>query len=594
MKSTRRRGATAVMVAVVTPVLIAFAALSVDVGVMYNAKTDMQRAADAAALAAAGQLGVMLEGDPLVAARSMAKDFVAKNLVLNKSCKIDNSDITFGQAVVNNSGTGYDFIPTNITPNAVEVRIRHTEGSPNGALPLYFAAIFGIKHTDVTASATAMVIPRDIAVVADLSRSHNFDSSLHNYRATEINLYDVWDNLPGGIDDVDGSTWGNVDPSTLTESQLEQMAGPAWGLFRDLGFGTKTLGASYDPDRDPGLIKLQSGQNWNTSVLTQALARQGYNSSEVQAIASSRSEARNGYADRVAVALGLAVWNSGLRNGLWQSTGGSRGDGDTTIESREITWVESFGDRSVSESAQIWKDYINNYVSSSRSSMAGANRDFQYQYGVKTFVDYLMVNRASHDQTPELAQTPHQPMQAVKDAVSHLGETIAELQGIDHLSLEVYGTRGRHELDLTTDYESIVNRLNGMQAGYYDSSTNMGAGILRGVEQLTGMQARQVAQKVMIVLTDGCANIGSEYATRMDEDGGREYALNMAEYASAQGIKIFAVSVGSGADTDLMARVAEIGNGEHFHAEGSIEQYSDELDRIFRHLGGVRPVALIK
>ena len=31
-----------------------------------------------------------------------------------------------------------------------------------------------------------------------------------------------------------------------------------------------------------------------------------------------------------------------------------------------------------------------------------------------------------------------------------------------------------------------------------------------------------------------------------------------------------------------------------FTRKGSIEQYSDELDRIFRHLGGVRPVALIK
>ena len=46
-----QRGAVAVQVAVMAPILIGFAAFSIDVGLMFNAKTDLQRAADAAALA---------------------------------------------------------------------------------------------------------------------------------------------------------------------------------------------------------------------------------------------------------------------------------------------------------------------------------------------------------------------------------------------------------------------------------------------------------------------------------------------------------------------------------------------------------------
>ena len=68
----------------------------------------------------------------------------------------------------------------------------------------------------------------------------------------------------------------------------------------------------------------------------------------------------------------------------------------------------------------------------------------------------------------------------------------------------------------------------------------------------------------------------------------------MAEVAAAQGIRIFAVSVGVDSDTDLMEEIADIGHGEHFHAEGSIEEYSAELASIFQRLGGQRPVELIR
>jgi len=42
-----------------------------------------------------------------------------------------------------------------------------------------------------------------------------------------------------------------------------------------------------------------------------------------------------------------------------------------------------------------------------------------------------------------------------------------------------------------------------------------------------------------------------------------------------------------------MREIAEIGGGEHFHAEGTIEQYSEELERIFLDIGGRREAQLI-
>jgi hypothetical protein len=43
-----------------------------------------------------------------------------------------------------------------------------------------------------------------------------------------------------------------------------------------------------------------------------------------------------------------------------------------------------------------------------------------------------------------------------------------------------------------------------------------------------------------------------------------------------------------------MEEIADIGHGEHFHAEGSIEQYSAQLAEIFQQLGSQRPVELIR
>ena len=54
--SPRRRGAVAVQVSVMLVVLTGFAALTVDVGTLYNTRTDLQLAADSAAMAAASAL----------------------------------------------------------------------------------------------------------------------------------------------------------------------------------------------------------------------------------------------------------------------------------------------------------------------------------------------------------------------------------------------------------------------------------------------------------------------------------------------------------------------------------------------------------
>lgn len=583
----KRRGAVVVLTAVMMVVLLGFAALTIDVGAMYNTKADLQDAADAAALAAAAALADYTGADPIALARQTAVDYVNRNPALTGRITIDpDTDVIFGRSEYNEATNTFTFAPSLMFPDSIRVRVRHAADSPNGSFKLFFASVFGKHSTEIAAEATALMAPRDIAVVADLSGSINFDSQLRSYKDTEINLYDVWAGLP-----TNGAVGGGGGPG----GGPAPLDGPAWGYFREMGFGTEPIPSNYDPNADAGLVRLPYRSSWNNVNVDGYLAAQGYSQDEIDVINSANDDRRGGYPDRVAVGLGLAEWDSGIPGGRWEglarAAGG--GDGNGRIGGAELLWSETVFDRTAAVSRDIWRDYTNNYVRSSRSYMARANRDFQYQYGIKTFVDFLMARYNSAEQAPELADTPAQPMQAVKDAVDYMTWLLTDLATNDQLALEVYASNGMHEVDLTRDFQSVDVRMKQMQAAHYKGIyTNMGGGMQRAIEELTGVRARTAARKVMVLMTDGNANVDVD--GKFDYTGGGEHALIMAQEAANQGIRVFAVSVGIGANQTLMQQIADIGGGEHFHAEGTIDQYSAQLGNIFLQITGRRGVELVQ
>ena len=120
------------------------------------------------------------------------------------------------------------------------------------------------------------------------------------------------------------------------------------------------------------------GSDWNNATLRQNMLDRGYSSDEVDAIMSSDHDSGSGHTYRTAVALGLADWYSGMPGGLWEAKGvspSSAGNGNSTIGGGELQYVETFGDRSLSESSSIWEDYIARNRRS--SNMSSANSDFQ-------------------------------------------------------------------------------------------------------------------------------------------------------------------------------------------------------------------------
>lgn len=166
--SYKRRAAAVVMVAVTLPVLFGVAALTVDVAYLYNIKHDLQRSADAGALAGASALtsDAMMQirmgtgGSALGNLVSTVEDrsvlFSSLNPTLGTSTTvITTEEITLGRLDMN-FATGS--IQTGGAPsqyNAVQVLARRTSDSPNGPVNLLFAQIFGLTISEVSVTATA-------------------------------------------------------------------------------------------------------------------------------------------------------------------------------------------------------------------------------------------------------------------------------------------------------------------------------------------------------------------------------------------------------------------------------------------------------
>ena len=150
-----QRGITAILFGIVLTVLISIVALAVDIGYIMTSKNQLQNIADAAALAAARQLGVIYQSmtydeqqsyvcdpAPLV---STAQEVAQKN---GAAVTVSAGDVKVGQW----DGTTKTFTETSAQPDAVKVKASK-EGA--NAVTTFFAKVFGKDTVDVSADAVA-------------------------------------------------------------------------------------------------------------------------------------------------------------------------------------------------------------------------------------------------------------------------------------------------------------------------------------------------------------------------------------------------------------------------------------------------------
>jgi Flp pilus assembly protein TadG len=213
LRSRNRRGTIAPLTLVLMIVLLACVAFAIDVGYLAKTRNEMQRTADAAAIAAAWDLisEESLTGDTsmsqtMVNVRGSAVSYTSLNDICKKSPDIDENtanDVS-GDVVVGylndltNPAAEWDYSdPTKF--NAVQLRVSKTS-QMNGEIPLFFARVLGMDSRATTATATAALtrniggfrIPADGGNVQLLPFALDIDTwnDLMNGTATDSWTYD--------------------------------------------------------------------------------------------------------------------------------------------------------------------------------------------------------------------------------------------------------------------------------------------------------------------------------------------------------------------------------------------------------------------
>lgn len=123
-----------------------------------------------------------------------------------------------------------------------------------------------------------------------------------------------------------------------------------------------------------------------------------------------------------------------------------------------------------------------------------------------------------------------------------------------NVALCTYNNAVSTDVGLTQSYGSITNAMAAYSAKFGSGATNIGDGIFAGAVALGDKKlARPWATRVMIVLTDGIHNTGTD-------------PVYAAQIAAAEHIQIYTITFSQEADIARMQQVAAAGAGKHIHA----------------------------
>jgi len=163
-KRTRRKGNVLVLSVILMAAMFAFLAFAVDVGYLSVVRSELQRTADAAAIAAAWELldeealtggdsSQFMEDD----ARTLAAQYATLNTVTGDGMGLAQQDVVVGYLADPFDPTAEIDLNSQYSPNAVRVSVRKTSDQ-NGSVPFFFARVLGYDDTAMQAQATAVLL----------------------------------------------------------------------------------------------------------------------------------------------------------------------------------------------------------------------------------------------------------------------------------------------------------------------------------------------------------------------------------------------------------------------------------------------------
>ncbi|MBC8355546.1 MAG: VWA domain-containing protein [Planctomycetes bacterium] len=141
--------------------------------------------------------------------------------------------------------------------------------------------------------------------------------------------------------------------------------------------------------------------------------------------------------------------------------------------------------------------------------------------------------------------------QALLGAFGGFLAALADTKDEEEIGLASYSSTSSIDEFLTDRHGDPTHTLNRLRPG---GATNIHSGIVNGTRVLTqSARGRSDAVKIMVVMTDGKHNRGPE-------------PILAARAAVVEGITIYTITFGHGADVTRMSAVANAAGGKHYHA----------------------------
>lgn len=624
-RAERRRGAVVVWFAVLAPTLVGMVAFSVDIGWIVLVQNELQVAADAGAMAGAGDL---TGGQSK--AKATAKAYAQKNYAgaTGDMVVVSDSDIQLG-----NWDPATKVFSVNETgPNAVRVTTRKT-------LDLFFGRIFGMRAISLEATAVATRNPRDIAFVIDLSGSMNND--------TEIWATDPINKAFAGF-------------PTVGTDQMQ-------ALFDDLGYGTYPGTVKYMGEVTPTIPTAQytpnsSGQSSIYTYLTgtylpalsNTTANAPYRVTGSDSTTTKKTKAYKWLMDKQLAAImpnaqpPLDI-NSTASVNYW---------------SVYLDYVLNPTSAPPNQSTYDITSGANPYTDAWPTLTATAVNPFRNQVGYRSYVQFMMdfgrnYQPVSGTYVPLSALSPYcrwrtdpdpsspgyglsfppreQPTHAARMAImagvnkiKDLNKNVA-LIAQDHVCVITFdtdaGTQVKYALAADScDYDKARASVRDIQAvSDWEYSTASEGGLVAARDHLNPSKnsgARKYSTKVLVFLSDGIPNIKESSTSTIDtfvtantkgewfSSGSFKYERNAALMQIMQmktsGWKTHVVGLGLGADLSLMDRMARSagtavknpadpdGAKVSRYADGNPANYQSRLTAIFDEIARTPNIQLVR
>jgi hypothetical protein len=208
-RKSKRSGTVLVLIALLIVPLLAMVAFAVDYGYLLKVRTDLQRAADATALAAVQDLISASDGtQDLATVRATVREYAAMNV--GASFQVLDSDIEIGRYDPATIYSNPTLLNTGVY-DTIRLTLRR-DSQANSPVSLFFAKVLGIYDSDITATATAVL--QKVTTLRPGNDILPFSVPLDMWNGqSEIDQWKIYGD--GKLEDGDGNVvpgnWGTVD-----------------------------------------------------------------------------------------------------------------------------------------------------------------------------------------------------------------------------------------------------------------------------------------------------------------------------------------------------------------------------------------------